>query len=71
MNPLYQMMRNNASAMNGAGNIVQRFMQFRNGFQGNAQQQVQQMLSSGRVTQQQYNQAVQQAQQLADMLKQR
>ena len=56
-NPLYQMMGNQ-------DNILQRFNQFRQSFRGNPQEQVQQLLNSGRVTQDQYNRAVQMAQQL-------
>lgn len=49
-------------------NFIQRFMQFKNGFSGNAQQQVQQLLNSGRITQEQYDQAVKMAQQFQRML---
>ena len=63
-NPLFQMMNQNA----GNGGILQRFQQFRQMFQGDPRQQVQQMLNSGRVSQAQYNQAVQMAQQLQKML---
>lgn len=50
-------------------NIIQRFQQFKQNFTGNPQQQVQQLLNSGRVSQQQYNQAVQMANQLKQLLK--
>lgn len=60
MNPLYSQMNNN--------NLLQRFMQFKQTFRGDPQAQVQQLLNSGRVTQDQYNQAVQTAQQLSRML---
>ena len=49
-------------------NMLQKFMQFRQNFSGNAQQQVQQLLNSGKVTQQQYDQAVRMAQQFQRML---
>jgi len=49
------------------GNMLQRFQQFRQNFHGNPQQQVQQLLNSGKVSQQQYNQAVQIAQQFQRM----
>lgn len=65
MNPLYEQMQNNQFA--GGGNMLQRFQQFRQNFRGNPQEQVQQLLNSGRVSQQQYNQAVQMAQQLQRM----
>ena len=47
--------------------IMQRFNQFRQTFQGDPQQQVQQMLNSGRISQEQYNQAVQTANQIMRM----
>lgn len=68
MNPLYQMMMNNMPGNNVLA-LVQRFQQFRNSFTGNPQQQVQQLLQSGKVSQAQYNQAVQMAQQLQGLLK--
>lgn len=64
MNSLYQEMQ---GAQPG-GNVLQQFMNFKNNFHGNAQQQVQQLLNSGKVSQTQYNQAVQMAQQFQRML---
>lgn len=63
-NPLFQMMNPQA----GNNNILQRFQQFRQMFQGDPRQQVQQLLNSGKVSQSQYNQAVQMAQQMQKML---
>ncbi len=54
--------------MNNAMNMIQQFMRFKNSFKGNPQEQVQQMLNSGRITQDQYNNAVKQAQQFQNML---
>lgn len=54
--------------MNGLQGLLQRFQQFKQTFSGNPQQQIQQMLNSGKITQQQYNQAYQMAQQLQRML---
>lgn len=69
-NPLFDMlggaMPNN---MGAAGNILQRFAEFQRTFRGDARQQVQQMLNSGRITQEQYNRAVQLANQLQKMMK--
>lgn len=62
-NPIFQMM--------GGGmptGMMQRFQQFRQMFRGDPRQQVQQLLNSGRVSQAQYNQAVQTANQLKSML---
>ena len=63
-NPLFGMMQN----MNPMGGIMQRFQQFQQMFRGDPKQQIQQMLNSGRVTQQQYNNSVQIAQQLQRMM---
>ena len=61
-NPLYQQY----SSMPG---FVQRFQQFRQAFSGDPRQQVQQLLNSGKVSQADYNRAVQMAQQLQGLLK--
>lgn len=53
--------------MNFNPNMLMQFMNFRNSFQGNPQQMVQQMLNSGQVTPQQYQNAVNMAQQLQSM----
>lgn len=44
--------------------LLQKFRQFQQSFRGDPGQQIQQLLNSGKVNQQQYNQAVQMAQQL-------
>lgn len=54
--------------MNINPNMIQQFLQFKQNFTGDPRAQIQQMLNSGRVTQDQYNQAVQMAQQLQQML---
>ena len=59
-NPIYMQMRQQAA---GGNNMFQQFLRFRNSFSGNAQQQVQQLLNSGKVSQAQYDQAVKMAQQ--------
>ena len=64
-------MNNPISSMfgqNPMGNLMQRFQQFQQTFRGDANQQIQQMMSTGRVNQQQYNQAVQMANQFRRML---
>ncbi len=48
--------------------IVQQFMQFKQSFKGDPRQQVQQMLNSGKVSQDQYNAAVKKAQDLQKIL---
>lgn len=49
--------------MNQQNPMLQRFEEFKRNFQGDPRQQIQQMLNSGRISQAQYNQAVQMAQQ--------
>ena len=61
-NPIFNQMNG------GGGSVVQRFLQFKNNFSGNPQQQVQQLLNSGKITQAQYDRAVQQANALRKML---
>lgn len=63
-NPLFSMMQNQMP-MNG---IMQRLQQFQRMFQGDPKQQVQQLLNSGKVSQAQYNQAVNMANQLQRMI---
>ena len=67
MNNLFNALGNRPT--NNIQNILQQFQQFKQTFTGNPQQQVQQLLNSGKVSQQQYNQAVQMAQQLQQLLK--
>lgn len=66
MNNLFNALGNNMMPNN---NLIQRFQQFKQSFTGNPQQQVQQLLNSGKVSQAQYNQAVKMAQQLQQLLK--
>ena len=56
-NPLFEMI--GRTQQNAMPDMMQRFMQFRNQFQGDPKAQVQSLLDSGRVTQEQYNNAVQ------------
>ena len=53
--------------MNINPNMFMQFMNFQNSFRGNPQQMVQQMLNSGRISQEQYQQAVQMANQFSQM----
>lgn len=67
-NPLFTQMMGNAP-QNNLQQMIQRFQQFRKAFSGDPRQQVQNLLNSGRVSQAQYNQAVQTAQQLQRMMR--
>ncbi len=60
-NPLFQQMQPTSG-------IIQRFQQFQQMFRGDPRQQVQNLLNSGRVSQQDYNRAVQMANQLRGLL---
>ena len=61
MNPLFQILQ---QAQSPAPNFIQQFQNFARTFQGNPQQIVQNLMQSGRVTQAQYEQAVNIASQL-------
>lgn len=58
-----------APQMGNMMQMLQQFQQFKNSFRGNAQEQVQQMLNSGQVSQEQYNQAVRMANALQSLMK--
>lgn len=60
---------NDLNRGNGMMQMVQQFRQFQQNFRGDPRQQIQQLLNSGRVSQDQYNRAVQMAQQLQMFLK--
>jgi len=49
-------------------NFMNQFNRFRQGFQGNPQQQVQQLLNSGRMSQQQFNELQAAAKQIQSMM---
>ena len=62
----------NNQIMNMFGNMqnfISQFDQFKNGFHGDARQQVQNMLNTGKITQEQYNQAVQIANAVQGMIR--
>ena len=62
MNPFYQAMQPKQPM-----NLWQRFQQFRSEMQGkDPNALIQEMMQSGKITQEQYNQARQQAQQIAN-----
>lgn len=68
-NSLYQQL-NNAQNMGNANlpEVINKFNQFRQSFQGDPQQVVQQLLNSGRMSQAQYNQLRGMAQQFMKFL---
>lgn len=60
-------MSNQVFQQYGGSDIMSRFNEFKKNFTGDPQKQVQQMLNSGKITQAQYNQAVQKANMLRQM----
>lgn len=72
-NPLFQALGGNAAPampnLNAMNQIMEQFQRFKNAFQGDPKQQVQQLLNSGRMSQVQYNQLAQMANQFQNMLK--
>lgn len=69
-NPIFQAMGGNMSGIPGGGPfaMIQQFIQFANGFKGNPQEEVQKLLNSGRMTQEQYNALQGQATQFQQLL---
>lgn len=70
-NSLYNVLSNNSSLptpFNNMQNFVQKLNNFRQTFQGDPRQQVQRLLNSGQMSQQQYNQLSQMATQIQNML---
>lgn len=65
MNQLYQQYK---GYKGGSNDLAARLNRLQQSIKGDPQQMIQQMLNSGRITQAQYNEAVQQAQQLWWML---
>ena len=63
-NPLFGMFGNQMMSHP----LMQKFQQFQQMFHGDPRQQIQQLMNSGKINQQQYNQALQMAQQMQKML---
>ena len=67
---LFSMFGNQQPPMNsGFANLMSQFNQFKQNFSGDPKQQVQQLLDSGQMTQQQFNQLSQAATQFQQMMK--
>ena len=54
---------------NNMANLLSQFNQFRSTFSGNPEQQVKQLIQSGRISQEQFNQLAQTANQLYHLIK--
>lgn len=69
-NPLFNILNGGNRPGNGAGNMLQQFQQFRQRMQGvNPQEEVQKLLQSGRISQEQLDKAQQMAQQMQGLFK--
>lgn len=64
-NPLFQSLGGNRNAVNP---IIQQIIGFKNQFQGDPQQKVQELLNSGKMTQEQCNSYIKQAQTILSQL---
>lgn len=66
-NPLFNLL---GGRNNGPGNIMQQFQQFKKQMQGvNPQEEVQKLLQSGKISQEQLNKTQQMAQQMQGLFK--
>ena len=68
-NPLFNALGGGMPQGNGPMQIMQQFMQFKQNFKGDPKAEVQKMLQSGRISQQQLNQVQQMAGQFQNLLK--
>ena len=68
-NPLFNALCGGMPQGNGPMQMIQQFMQFKQSFKGDPKAEVQKMLQSGRISQQQLNQVQQMAGQFQHMLK--
>lgn len=67
--PVFGAMGGNMANMGGGPfAIIQQFIQFANGFKGNPQEEVQKLLNSGQMTQEQYSALQGQATQFQQLL---
>ena len=64
-NPFYNVLSNQMPT----NNMINQLMQFKQSFRGNAREQVQQMLNSGQITQEQFNRASQMVNQLMNIMR--
>ena len=71
MNNLYKTLNNNKlpNQFNNVQDMIKQFKQFRQSFNGNPQQQVQELLNSGRMSQDQFNYLKNIADQFQNLLK--
>ena len=68
-NPLFNALGGGMPQGNGPMQMVQQFMQFKQNFKGDPKAEVQKMLQSGKISQQQLNQVQQMAGQFQNLMK--
>lgn len=68
-NPLFNMLGGGMPQGNGPMQMIQQFMQFKQNFKGDPKAEVEKMLQSGKISQQQLNQVQQMAGQFQHILK--
>ena len=68
-NPLFNALGGGIPQGNGPMQMIQQFMQFRQNFKGDPKAEVEKMLQSGKISQQQLNQVQQMAGQFQSLLK--
>ncbi len=68
-NPLFNALGGGIPQGNGPMQMIQQFMQFKQNFKGDPKAEVQKMLQSGQISQQQLNQVQQMAGQFQNLLK--
>ena len=68
-NPLFNALGGGIPQRNGPMQMIQQFIQFKQNFKGDPKAEVEKMLQSGRISQQQLNQVQQIAGQFQHMLK--
>lgn len=71
MNPLFNILNGGMQPQNSMMSMIAQLNQFRQTFQGNPKQQVQQLLNSGKMSQEQFNQLSQMATQIQNMMNNR
>ena len=67
-NPFYQAMGGNVNPLGNFGQLVQKFQQFKTSFHGDPKAEVEKMLQSGALTQEQLNRAQAMARQFQNLL---
>lgn len=73
-NPLFNILNNSSNSFipnpySNASNFLKAFNEFKNAFKGDPKQQVQELLNSGKMTQEQFNQLSQIANQFQEYFK--